>query len=237
MAADPPSISARLETAEDDRVHLLETFIAILGHDLTSPLTAVRMSAELLSYGGITGGPDGAPAKHVRRILLAAESMQRMIQDLLDLARTRGGGGFVLRRSASDLSELTKNVVEQVRLQHPARVIELASSGAVLGAWDAVRMTQALSNLVLNAVVHSPEETPVRVVTRDDPSGVTVEVHNHGAIAAEALPSLFQPFRRRSDSTGLGLGLYIAQQIVQAHGGRLVARSSEAEGTTLTATL
>jgi sigma-B regulation protein RsbU (phosphoserine phosphatase) len=235
LAPDQPSTATSeiLEKAEADRVNLLEEFIAILGHDLTSPLSAIRMSAELLAQG-VSGEPDGLPAKHVRRILLASESMQRMIQDLLDLARSRRGGGFVLQRSPCDLNDVVRRVVDEARLLHPGRRIILEAAAHGVGAWDAVRLSQAMSNLVLNAIVHSPPDSPVRVSTRNHTGGgVTLEVNNQGAIAADALPGLFQPFRRRAGSSGLGLGLYIAQQIVQAHGGRLEAHSSEAEGTTL----
>jgi signal transduction histidine kinase len=135
-----------------------------------------------------------------------------------------------------------RRVVDEVRLVWPERRITLHASGDGQGAWDEGRLAQVVTNLVGNALQHSPEGTPVRVSTQGEGPSVLLEVHNEGVpIPAELLPVLFEPYRQGPEAgTGrgsLGLGLFITRQIVLGHGGTLDARSSAEEGTTFTVRL
>jgi signal transduction histidine kinase len=126
--------------------------------------------------------------------------------------------------------------VEELDLAHPDRSIQFASNGARMGFWDRDRLGQAISNLLANAIEHSPPDTPVRVVLSGDPKVVHIVFHNEGPpIPPDLIRHLFDPFRRGGRSSkGLGLGLYITQQIARAHGGTVEATSDVASGTKFT---
>ena len=212
-----------------------EQFLGILGHDLRNPLQAISGNAALLlRYGGLSE----PQRKALNRISISSDRMARMISDILDFTRTRLGGGYTLQRTWMNVHEVLRQVVEELEVAHPQKRFELSVSGTGWGEWDADRIAQAASNLVGNAVQYSPEDSPVRVLARDEGDGVRVEIHNLGTpIPAERLPHIFDPFVRgregsRSGSrSGLGLGLYITYEIVKAHGGSLHVRSTETEGT------
>ena len=130
-------------------------------------------------------------------------------------------------------------MLEELETGHPRRELRLAASGDFRGEWDPDRLAQLLGNLGKNALDYSPEDSPVDFVLRDEGTAVRVEIHNRGSpIPAELLPRIFEPFRRASDeghpTSGLGLGLFIVQQIVHSHGGRVEARSTPETGTTFT---
>jgi signal transduction histidine kinase len=180
----------------------------------------------------------------VRRIVTSAERMRRMISDLLDFARGRLGGGIPLMPRAMDLGALCQEVVEELEISRPGREVELVLDGDLRGGWDADRLSQLLINLGRNALDYSPEDTRVRFSVHDEGAHLRLEVHNEGPpIPPERLGLLFEPFRRfaehegRSSSSGLGLGLYIVEQIVRAHGGEVGVRSTREEGTTFTVRL
>ncbi|HZH17023.1 MAG TPA: HAMP domain-containing sensor histidine kinase [Archangium sp.] len=212
-----------------------EQFLGIVGHDLRNPLQAISGNAALLlRYGGLSE----PQRKALNRISISSDRMARMISDILDFTRTRLGGGYTLQRTWMNVHEVLRQVVEELEVAHPQKRFELSVSGTGWGEWDADRIAQAASNLVGNAVQYSPEDSPVRVLARDEGDGVRVEIHNLGTpIPAERLPHIFDPFVRgregsRSGSrSGLGLGLYITYEIVKAHGGSLHVRSTETEGT------
>ena len=134
-----------------------------------------------------------------------------------------------------------RQTLEEVRLAHPERHVELVQHGPDAGRWDGDRLAQVVTNLVNNALAYSPPETPVRVETRGEADGgVVLSVHNQGEpIAPSLLPRLFEPLTRGPPSQGsaarsIGLGLYIVNRIVHAHGGTVEVRSTPAEGTTFT---
>jgi signal transduction histidine kinase len=130
--------------------------------------------------------------------------------------------------------------VEEIQSAYPERRLELRVETERKVSADPDRLAQVMANLMGNAVQHSPGGTPVRVSVREEGDGVLFAVHNGGTpIPAELLPVLFEPFQRgreaRAGAGGsLGLGLFISRQIVEAHGGRIEARSSAGEGTTFT---
>jgi signal transduction histidine kinase len=208
-----------------------EEFIGVIGHDLRNPLSAIRTGAHLLLKRARLDGGDVAV---VARLAASADRMSRMIDELMDFARGRLGGGIPLRRSYVDLHALCADVVEEAQTAH-GRPVQLQTSGHPRGHWDGDRLAQLVSNLVGNALQHSPAGSVVRVTVRDEPEHAVVEVNNAGrAIPSEQLEHMFEPFRRggSASSGGLGLGLYIVDRIVDAHGGRITVRSTDPDGTT-----
>jgi len=215
-----------------------ELFIGILGHDLRNPLNAVLMATYLLLQ---TASETEKPL--LVRLGNSAKRMERMIAQLLDFTRARSGGGIALLREASDLSAICMQAVEELTTANPDRVIEFHSTGDTRGLWDTDRMAQVFSNLIANAVTYGARDEPILVTLVASDSQVECAISNRGPpIPAELLPHLFDPFRRArhakaAATQGLGLGLFICQQIVAAHGGSTRAESKEPDGTVLTVTL
>ncbi|MCI0672064.1 MAG: PAS domain-containing protein, partial [Myxococcaceae bacterium] len=170
-----------------------------------------------------------------------AERAARMTHDLLDFTQARLGGGIRIERTPLDFHAAVRNVLDEVRLAHPKRTLELVSSGDGQGVLDEDRLAQVVTNLVNNAVAYSPAGSPVRVETRGEDGALLLSVHNQGKpIPGDVLPQLFEPMRRGTDheATGsVGLGLFIVKSIVAAHGGVVEVRSTAAEGTTFTVRL
>jgi PAS domain S-box-containing protein len=216
-----------------------ERFLAILGHDLRNPLASIDMGAGLLRQRE----KDPVAVRILQRMHTSSRRMSRMIEQILDLTRSRLAGGLQMNCAAMDLHETLRAIVDELRAAHPSRTIELRSS-SVRGVWDADRLEQLLSNLISNAIVHGNSGKPVGIDVRVGNEAVQVEVHNHGPPISERLQAtLFNPFRRgeresRSTKTeGLGLGLYISREIAVAHGGSIDFRSTSTDGTTFTVTL
>lgn len=212
-----------------------EQFIGVLGHDLRNPLAAIMASA-----GMMLRKEDLPPGqlKGLRRISNSAERMARMISDVLDFARGRLGGGFPIERQRVNLHEICRRVVDELHVANPERELLFEAKGDGWGDWDPDRVAQAVSNLVGNALQHGASDAPVEVRLTDDPEGVRVEVKNQGRpIPPELLPVIFEPFRGAGDNPehagqkNLGLGLWIVQEIIHAHGGAVEVHSSQAEGT------
>ncbi|MFY0527954.1 PAS domain-containing sensor histidine kinase [Archangium gephyra] len=218
-----------------------ERFLGIVGHDLRNPLNAITLSARVLL---VSEALPERELKAVRRIASSADRMARMISELLDFTRSRLGGGMPVDPCLADLSVICREALEELETSHPGARVSLRVLGQGLGEWDAGRLSQVVSNLVGNALQYSPEGAPIRVtVDGQTDHEVVLSVHNEGApIPEEVLPKLFEPFRRGTrehahHGGGLGLGLYIVQQIILAHGGTLGAESLPGEGTTFTARL
>jgi signal transduction histidine kinase len=208
-----------------------EKFTAMLGHDLRNPLNAITTAAQLL----VRRATVPEIARPAQRIVFSVERMSRMIAQLLDLARVRVTG-LQLHRRDLDLAELCQLVLDELRQGKPGSQIELGTVGSLRGRWDGDRLAQVISNLAGNALEHGEPGAPVRVqLDGRDPDRVTLQVENRGAIDDDVLPTLFDPFRgarhRRENTRGLGLGLYISKEIVNAHGGTIDVRSSVDGGT------
>jgi signal transduction histidine kinase len=213
-------------------LRLNEMFTAVLGHDLRNPLNAIMIGAQSLELHST----DEVVERTAARILSSAKRMTRMIEDMLDLARARLAGGIPLKRVRVDLGALVHRVVQEHQALFPERRIEVLCEGDLAGDWDADRLSQLTANLVTNALQHGDSAGAVLVHLHASPHDVvTMEVVNDGFIAPDVLPHVFDPFRRGQPSAGredgLGLGLYIVQQIVQAHQGSIEVRSA-ADGRT-----
>jgi PAS domain S-box-containing protein len=215
--------------------------IGILGHDLRNPLGAVRALAGLLQR---RGDLPAAARDSVHEIERATERMLEMIGTLLDFTTSRFAGSLPVAPVAADLREVCRGAVEELRAASPGRRIDLEIRGDAQGTWDPARVAQVISNLVANALQHGAPNAPVGVQVRGRPDEVVIAVKNRGpAIPRELLAVMFEPFcrgsalRDASHARGLGLGLYIADQIVRAHGGVIDVESGEAHGTTFTVRL
>lgn len=215
-----------------ETLRLSEMFMAVLGHDLRNPLSAIVTSAHVLSHSS----SDPLVQKTAARMLSSGKRMSSMIEDLLDLTRARLAGGIVLKRETGDLGAVFDRVVQEHRAAREGREITLAQHGQLTGEWDAERLGQVASNLIGNALKHGVPAKPVEVALDGSCSeAVTFTVSNAGDIPADILPNIFDPFRsaRREEGrgNGLGLGLYIVQQIVQAHGGCVDVQSGNGRAT------
>ncbi|WP_375767337.1 PAS domain-containing protein [Archangium gephyra] len=222
------------------RAEFAEQLIGIVSHDLRNPLNAITLSVAALLRQEELGERQ---AKGLARISAATERATRMIHDLLDFTRARLGGGIPIERKPLELHAHCRQVVEEVRLAHPDREVEVVQSGEGRGEWDGDRLAQVITNLVNNALAYSPPGTPVRVETRGEDGTVLLRVHNAGKpIPPELLPHLFEPMTRGrpggdAASRSIGLGLFIVANVVHAHGGTIEVRSEPGEGTTFTARL
>jgi signal transduction histidine kinase len=237
--ADQAAIA--LEKSRLDEVgEFREQLIGIVGHDLRNPLSSILMSAQLLMDREGAGQREIELAKRIER---NASQAARLIDQLLDLTRSRLGGGIQIDATRFDLNDVCLQVVNEVRLLHPTAGITMDLGEGMTGMWDRDRIYQLLSNLIGNALQHGAPDGPVYVRTEAAATAVTIEVTNGGApIPSEVLPFIFEAFRQAktgpsSRPEGLGLGLYIARQIVQSHRGTIAATSSESDGTSLTVQL
>jgi sigma-B regulation protein RsbU (phosphoserine phosphatase) len=217
---------------ERETAELREQFIAVLGHDLRNPLAAISAGARILQRSGAL-----QQHKELRVLDMINTTVTRMsdlIDNVLDFARGRLGGGITLSRDANrPLEPVLEQVVDELRTASPRRVIETSFEIMEPVNCDRTRIGQLASNLIGNALTHGAPDQPVRVGANTEGSGFTLWVANAGdPIPAAAMEKLFEPFFRgdvRDSRQGLGLGLHIASQIAQAHGGRIDVTSTADE--------
>lgn len=230
------STSRYAETVQNTQ----EQFLGILGHDLRNPLGAVTMGAELLMESA-----DAGTVELATLIFNSGQRMSRMVNDLLDLTRTRLGAGIPVKRKPLDLAPVCRLVISELRAVHPDRDIRFVSSGDLRGEWDSDRLAQVVSNLVANALQYGSSDGSVSVVAEERGDEIALCVHNDGPpIPENAARTIFMPMARHQpggqagdkNSTGLGLGLFIANEIVMAHDGTISMSSSRENGTTFTVT-
>ncbi|MBA3889293.1 MAG: sensor histidine kinase [Gemmatimonadaceae bacterium] len=230
------AIAESITQYSDDIGYSKERFLAILGHDLRTPLGAILMSASFMLETGELAEPHLSLAKRIAR---GARRMNHMVADLLNFTQTTFGQGIPIVRAAMDVPRMIHDVVAEIVALYPAAKVEVDVTGDVRGQWDAARLTQALTNLVGNAVQHGAKGAPIQIAAVGMVDEVTIAVHNEGSVIPEAqLPSIFKA-GRQSAATGasddhLGLGLYIVDRIVVAHGGSIDVRSTSVDGTTFT---
>lgn len=225
------------ETALSDAhrvADLRDQFIAVLGHDLRSPLQAISMAADTLEL-------DSNSERQQRMLAHIASGVTRMdglINDVLDFARGRLGGGIPISLQATSALEADlRRVVEEVAIATGRQDIsvQMQIEGGVV--CDPIRLAQLLANLLTNAAEHGERSTPVTLNVHSGAERLVLDVHNAGHIPSNRLDAIFSPFsREKSESPrpGLGLGIYIASEIARSHGGTLEVASSEATGTLFT---
>ena len=219
-----------------------ELLSGVIAHDLRNPLGAIMMSAQFLVRSEALSGPE---RKAAARIVSSASSMAKMVGDLLDFTQVRMGGHLSISPKPMSLHELLSDAIGELRAFHPERSIEMDAPGALDGVWDRDRLRQVISNLVGNALDHGAADLPVAVRTARVGECVRLEVHNLGEpIPREHLTEIFDPLKRFAPSasggrrpSGIGLGLFIAKEIAEAHGGSVSVVSDRDAGTTFTVEL
>lgn len=214
-----------------------DLLLGMLGHDMRSPLNAILMTATYLAELNV--GADISEA--ATRLMRSGASIQTLLDDLVDFNRTNLGLGLLINRTETDLATAAADELEQLRVAHPSRRIELSVTGANRGQWDRPRVQQLLRNLVSNAVKYGSPHMPIRVELRGETADVHIEVTNSGpTIDPSALSQIFDPLKRgvaeenssSSDArSGLGLGLFIVREVARAHGGDVEVRSAGEETT------
>lgn len=216
-----------------------EMFLAILGHDLRSPIGAVLTSAKFMLD---TNELEEPHLTLTTRILSATTRMNNMVGALLDFTRSRLGQGIPITPAVMNMGKLVHDVVNEVLAANPDRTIDVDARGALTGKWDAERMTQVLTNLLGNALEHGSPRGDVTVNVQGTDDEVKISVHNRGvAIPEDELDGIFNAMKHQSSmaksnqpTANLGLGLYIADRIVEAHHGSIEVESSDEKGTTFT---
>jgi signal transduction histidine kinase len=225
LTASEAALTDARKTAE-----LREQFIAVLGHDLRTPLASIDGGARILLQTPL-------PEKTVRvveRIQRSAARMAGLIDNVLDFARGRLGGGLSLERVPDEgLRPVLEQVIAELQAAWPHRGIHWQLKLERPVFCNRARIAQLLSNLLANALTHGDPAGPVRVYARSSDEGFELSVSNWGEpISPDTVERLFQPFSRasaRPGQQGLGLGLYIASEIARAHDGSLTVASSEEE--------
>jgi len=228
VAASEATLLSERETSE-----LREQFIAVLGHDLRNPLASIAAGAKILAK---TNSKDAAD-EILGLMHTSVARMSALIDNVLDFARGRLGGGIPLRRLPQSLAPVLTHVIAELRASTPERKIEAEFDLTKQVDCDAVRIAQLFSNLLGNSVTHGTAAAPVRVRATTTDGAFELSVANSGEpIPADAMERLFQPFHRRSAQgthqdthQGLGLGLYIASEIARAHNGTIDVTSSPEE--------
>ena len=220
--------------------HSKEMFLAILGHDLRTPLGAVLMSSEFMLETKELREPH---LTLTTRIQSSARRMQHLIGDLLDFTRSRLGGGIPIVRATMSIDKAVHEVVDEIAAAHPDRSFQIEARTGQRGEWDCKRLSQALTNVIVNAIDHGSNGGVVKVTVESDQKEISIAVHNNGpAIPASELNGIFNAMKTTHNGTdgssghqsNLGLGLYIAERILHAHNGCIDVESSDAKGTTFT---
>lgn len=215
-------------------------FLAILGHDLRNPLYSIRMSAQIASLGGES---DPKSFKALSHIETSADAISRLIRDLLDFATTGLGAHLPLVLAPVNLEMLGREVLSEVEAANPNRTIHFVARGDLTCSCDSVRLRQVISNLLCNALDHGSKNSEVELLMVSDGPHVVFTVRNQGPpIAPELLSILFDPLVRDTSTDAqlhrregsVGLGLYIAREIVTSHGGTIDVTSSANAGTLFT---
>ncbi|GAB6195849.1 ATP-binding protein [Lysobacter xanthus] len=210
-----------------------DLFLAVLGHDLRSPLANVAMIGELLTRAGVS-------AEQVQdlgvRASRSARFMNHMVDDLLSYTRVQMGRGMPTAPADGDLTDVVHAAVADAGATYPRSRFDIDLDGDLRGRFDPVRLQQMLTNLLVNAAQHGEREPGVQIEVRADGDTIVIRVINHGRPVGEAdIERIFKPMVQlpESDSrpTSLGLGLYIAREIATAHGGSLTLTSSVERGT------
>jgi len=216
--------------------HLAAMFAGVVGHELRNPLSAIMTSTQL----AMKRATDESVKKPLERVLRGGDRMARMIDQLLELTRLRLNGSLTLSRSQVELREVVEHALRAARDAKTRFQVEALGDSS--GSWDADRLLQVVATLVCNAVEHSLPGSPIQLRIDGRETGrVELRLHNVGPVLPPGLrDGHFDPFPREETPRpprGLGLGLFLSQQFVVAHGGSFTVESSEGAGTTFTVEL
>lgn len=220
-----------------------DLFLGIMGHDLRTPLGAIQLGTEVLLS---TEELSSRHAMIASRIYTSVKRASKIVGDLLDFTRSQLSSGIPIQLAEANLGAICENMVDEVRTYHPEASIALETSGDLHGQFDVARIEQVFSNLIGNAVQHGSDQAPITVDLRATKGKAIFTLHNQGEpIAPDVLPYLFSPLSRLAQqapseygpNAGLGLGLFIAHEIVVAHGGAITVDSKAGQGTTFTVSL
>lgn len=231
------AIAESITTYTRDVRESKDRFLAILGHDLRTPIGAMVMSTKFMLD---TGELSDTQRMLMTRMEATARRMNRLVADLLEFTRTRFGDAIPIEAVDMDVARMVEDVVSEVRASYPASTIQVRSSGELKGHWDCERLTQALTNLVSNAVQHGSEGTPVQIEARGSDKQVVISIRNQGSpMTGEQIDHVFERMKafgapEGHDRRHLGLGLYIVDKIVRAHHGSIAVESSAETGTMFT---
>ena len=236
LFAQKKQIEQRMEELRQ-ALQMNELFISVLGHDLRTPLSAVMNGTELIRH--LTDEPKIADVAH--RIHSSADRMGKMVAQLLDVAKIRSGG-IVLSKAQGDFREVGERIVSEMEHVAPNCEIRLVCEGNTQGLFDPDRLAQIISNLVSNAVQHGETGCPVEVCIDGQASDkVHIRVQNQGVMPAEKMEKVFMPYYSAGENSGsrsgLGLGLYIVKEFVEAHEGQVSVESAAPRGTVFEVTL
>ena len=221
-----------------------DTFLAILGHDLRSPLFTMKLAGSYLMRVGI--GTEGT-REMGGRVARSAANMTAMIGDLLEYARTQLGGEIPLTRLPANMADICQAALDDAQAGYPDCPFELEASGDLLDSFDSARLQQLFSNLLNNAAQYRDGTRAVTITAFGEADSITVQVCNHGpVIPVQSVQAIFDPLvqlsvnageQQGAPSSSLGLGLFIAREITSAHGGTITATSNQESGTVFTVKL
>jgi signal transduction histidine kinase len=231
LAASSQSYSTRINEARN-------MIIGILAHDLRNPIHSMMLGSRYLLQSKTT---DSNGIQAVARMQHAASRMSELVDNLLDYARVSLGDSIPVSPAATTMNAMCGRAIEEVESAHPGREITLACAPDVEGMWDSARIIQMLTNLLTNALHHGDADGVVSVTVSTRDSAVLIEIYNEGEpIDPGRLATLFDPLYRRTgtgenfrtpESSGLGLGLFVASQIARSHGGKIDVVSTREAGT------
>jgi two-component system, sensor histidine kinase and response regulator len=221
----------RSRRSEEEK-RLQDMFIAILGHDLRNPLSVVSVTATKLRSCERC-------ATSARRLENATARMNAIISAVTDFAHQHFEGGIPINPAPANLGDMCASVVHDFVALNPGRAIRLEMHDgrdpmgrpAIYGTFDRARLEQALSNLLTNAIKHGADPITVSAFERQGVLHLVVDDNGRG-VPPDELPHLFDAFKKRRGSDGLGLGLFIVREIIRAHGGEVEVRSEPGQGTT-----
>lgn len=230
------AIAESIGTYANEVAQSKERFLAILGHDLRTPIGSMITSTRFILDTGAIPEPS---LTLIRRMEKTARRMNRLVTDLLEFTRTRFGDSIPIVVGPMDAAQMAEDIAAEVSASYEGTNVRVEASGDTTGVWDCERLTQAVMNLVNNAVHHGTPGAPIDIVVAGTSAEITIAVRNQGpSIPASQVDRLFDGMKDRGSFTGkdrrhLGLGLYIVDKVVREHGGSIAVVSS-ASGTEFT---
>lgn len=227
---------ARFHTKVDESKNW---FIGILGHDLRNPLSAISGVQQILSLSSNLSDTEKAL---VKRSESSVKRMEELISNLLELTKLRLGSGMTIKKSKTDLTLQSEQIIQEFMIVYPQAQLHLQSPGPVQGEWDNLRINQVVTNLLANALRHGNPGGPVTINISAEGGNAYLSVHNEGRPIPEDMremifTGMYTKSENHSQQSSYGLGLYIVKEIVNSHNGSIDLESTDKKGTTFTITL